>query len=401
MCTVFAFDIPISQEEHVIDGQHVLTQVFEVDPDTDPASLIRNEIIQDGYRYVMASVAKEVVTASDTKDMTQEQVVTINVASESSAKIAALEEFPPYVEYEDEEGYSGKLYPDLSTLKSAETGRTPHSGVNQITKTYTFEYNDDSLVPTKVDGYNLASITWTEGPMMDESSIPSNYIATAVYTQGYSYTTINGWAFTMEYTGEVTSEYDDMVRYTITYYGTEITPEPTPTPEATPEPTPEPTQELSWWDKLWGKGETEPAPADPDSAYPDAGNETPPPTKGKSEAGLIIGIIAILIAIAAIGFGIYILVFYLLNYRVSVYAFNDETSDYQKIKDSWYRSKDASITIHLEGGIATSMYRAVLKPTLAERLKGQVVTVKAGDHILKQQIGDANGTEYSIDVTLD
>ena len=224
MTEAYALEIPVSQVEQMIDGRQTITQVFEVSPDVAPESLIQEEIIQHGYRFTMTSITKEAVLVEDEKEITQEQSVVVNVSDADKARLEALLSMPAFIEY-DEEGYVGKLYPVVSSLSGRETGRTSHSGYNTVTKSYTFDYNDDSLVPTSNGGYALSNISWSEGEYMDDSGIPENYVATATYRKGYSYSTVDGWEYTMSYVGDVTFKREDTIKYTLVYTG-EVIEEP-------------------------------------------------------------------------------------------------------------------------------------------------------------------------------
>lgn len=221
----FALEVPVSQTEQMVNGQQMLIKVFETTPETDPQTLIEENIQQNGYVYTMTSIVKDTITKEDDKEITQIETITIDSSDEDDARVEALKSLPPFIEY-DTDGYTGKLYPLVNTLELSETGRTSHSGSNKITRTYTYEYNDDSLIPASVtEGgktYNKASVTWSEGSYMENSTIPENYVATVTYTRPYSYTTINGFTASMTYSGTVEIEYDDIIQYTLTYYGTPV-----------------------------------------------------------------------------------------------------------------------------------------------------------------------------------
>lgn len=305
MTSASALEIPVSQTEQMINGRQTITQVFEVSPEVDPETLIQEEIVQHGYRFTMTSITKDVVLVEDEKEITQEHSVVVNVANADKARLEALLSMPAFIDY-DEEGYTGKLYPVVNSLAGSETGRTNHSGYNTVKKTYTFDYNDDSLVPTTSEGYSLSSISWSEGEYLDDSAIPANYVATATYKKGYSYSTVDGWEFTMSYVGDVSFKREDTIRYTLIYTGEEIQPE----------------EEPSFWDKLFGKGGTDDGdkpgtnPADPSNPGGSTGN------KGSSSIpwGQIAGIILVCAAVGIVTFGAYVLVGFLRNNRVAVYA---------------------------------------------------------------------------------
>lgn len=221
----FALEVPVSQTEQMVNGQQTLVKVFEVAPETDPETLIEQGLEQNGYTYTMSSIVKDVVNEEDEKEITQEKTLTIDTSKEDAARIEALKSLPPIIEYE-EDGYVGKLYPLVNTLELEETGRTSHSGSNRVTRTYTTAYNDDSQVPASISvsgsTYTRSSISWADGEYLEDSTIPENYVATVTYSKPYSYTTIDGFSAKMTYTGTVTKEINDLVRYTVTYLGTPI-----------------------------------------------------------------------------------------------------------------------------------------------------------------------------------
>lgn len=380
MTEAYALEIPVSQVEQMIDGRQTITQVFEVSPDVAPESLIQEEIIQHGYRFTMTSITKEAVLVEDEKEITQEQSVVVNVSDADKARLEALLSMPAFIEY-DEEGYVGKLYPVVSSLSGRETGRTSHSGYNTVTKSYTFDYNDDSLVPTSNGGYALSNISWSEGEYMDDSGIPENYVATATYRKGYSYSTVDGWEYTMSYVGDVTFKREDTIKYTLVYTGELI-------------------EEPGFWDSLFGDKD--------DSAATNVGTvETNPngtsadDTSSSSRSfpwGAVAGFFFIIVAIGAAGFGVHTLVCVLRDNRIDVYAEDPVSGEYTQMKSVWFKPKDSSITIDTLEAPAAQNFRVTLKPRLAAKLKGKVVTLRAGQNMIKHSIGDAGGTEYTMSI---
>jgi len=386
MTNAYALEIPVSQTEQMIDGQQTITQVFEVSPEVSPESLIQEEIIQHGYRFTMTSITKEVVLEEDEKEITQEHSVVVNVSDADKARLEALLSMPAFIEY-DEDGYTGKLYPVVNSLSGRETGRTNHSGYNTVKKTYTFDYNDDSLVPTTNNGYSLSNISWAEGDYMDDSAIPENYVATATYRKGYSYSTVDGWEYTMSYVGDVSFEHEDTIRYTLVYTGEEI-------------------QEPTFWDKVFGEDEADQinstgigsTSSDGKGSTNGKGSTSSQGKKSSSPLGTVAGVFFVIAAIGAAGFGIYMLVSFLRNNRVEVYAEDPVSGEYAQLKPVWFKSKDASITIDTLAAPSSQNFRISMKPALAAKMKGKVVTLKAGQNVVKQSIGDAGGTEYTMDI---
>lgn len=221
---VYAMEIPVKQTEQMINGKQTLVKVFEVSADYDPQRLIERDLAQDGYTYEMTSIVKDVLVSEADIEISDTAVITVQVADENAARLEALKSMPAYMDY-DVDGYTGRMYPIVASLSGQITGETPHSGTNRKVKTYSYPTNDDAQVPTTLDGYKLSGITWAEGPFLEGTTIPGSYTATATYSKGYSYTTVDGWTFSMQYAGHATAVKSDMIRYTLTYIGTEIVPE--------------------------------------------------------------------------------------------------------------------------------------------------------------------------------
>lgn len=395
MCTqAFALEVPVSQTEQMIDGRQTLTKVFEVSSTVNPESLVEKNLAQNGYLYTMTSIVKDSVTVKDEKEITKEQSITINVSNEDSARLEALKSMPAFIEY-NEAGYVGKLYPVISSLNGEELGRTRHSGTRVMKKSYTYDQNDDSLVPKSSDGYSLSSIAWSDGNYSDSSAIPDNYVATATYSKPYSYSTVDGWIFKMSYVGDVNYEHEDVIRYTLTYTGSEI-------------------KQPGFIARLFGA-----KPVDYSSTnavtgeFTDNGSSSglvsvqhpnhgiQPASSGVSGYRVFLGLIFAVIAACAAGYVGWNVFKFIKNNRIAIYARDEVSGEYIQLKSVWFKAKESIVNIDTLAMPSSQRFRIVLTAALAEDLKGKVVTVKAGQQIFKHTIGDCGGADYSIDIALD
>lgn len=383
----YALEVPVAQTEHEIDGKQTLVKVYEVDPSVDPNSLIEADFEQNGFIYHMTSIVKDAIIVENEVEITQEYEMTVSVSDEDKAKAKAFENMPPYIEY-DQDGYKGKLYPVPNSLVGNITGQTPHSERKTITKTYSFDYNDDSLVPKSSGDYSLSSIKWSDGTYLSDTSIPSSYIATATYSKTSYYTTVDGWSFTMTYTGNVEYASEDTIRYTLTYIGT------IPEPEPEPEPDPEPT----FWEKVFGKNDN--SSLNEDGATLNENRSAKKPG-GLSAAKVILGGICLLAAIAAAGFCGFLAFKFVKDNRVDIYGRDEMSGEYKKMKSVWFKPNKGEISFDASESPSTMHYRVVLKPGLAERMKGKVITIRAGQQMFKQTVGSTAGTDYVTEVNLD
>lgn len=215
-------EVPVSQTEASINGIQTLTKVFEVAPSFDPEQLKEDGLQLDGYIYSLSSFTKEIISKEAHDTVTQEQTIDLTSTKEDDATLEALKKMPAFLDYE-QDGYKGRLYPMTNTLEVSETGRSSHSGTKTQTRTGTCEYNDDSLVPTTISvsgtTYTRSSLTWAEGSFGEDTTIPDSYNYTAVYTKGYTYSTVDGYTAKMSYSGQVELENPEMVRYTLVYTG--------------------------------------------------------------------------------------------------------------------------------------------------------------------------------------
>lgn len=379
-------EIPIKQSEHVIDGRHVIEKVYEVAPATDPNTLIEPDFEQTGYMYKMTSIVKDVKTIKDEKEMSQDYEVTIKNSNENNARTEAIKGMPPYIQY-DQDGYKGKLYPVLSSMTCEESGRSTYSGYNTTTKTYTYDYNDDELIPKSSDGYSLSGVTWSDGAYGEDSSVPGQYKATATYRKPYSYSTVDGYNFKITYTGDVEYESEDLIQYTITYTGTEIPPEePEPEPVVqTPPPDPTTSQ------KLFSSLTSDPDPENPGLVI----------YSYKLSPGKVIGFAGLVLLILSGSLLLVSFVRGMIGSRIETYYRDEMSGEYMLIKKMFFNKKKAIVTIDVLAAPSAKYFRVVFGRKLAEKMRGRVVTVKAGSSIHKETLGSVLGSTYVIDVTLD
>lgn len=218
-------EVPVSQTEANINGRQVLTKVFEVSPDVNPESLKEYGLVIGGYEYTLSSFTKETATKEDTKSVTKEHEIALTSSNKNDAYVEALKTFPQTLKY-DEEGYAGELNLVASTIEVEETGRSQKKASDVKTKTYTFDYNDDSLVPPTIPvggaTYKRSSVSWSDGAYGPNGVMPENYVATARYYRSWSYSSVDGYKAVASYTGDATLSDSELIKYTVEYIGTPI-----------------------------------------------------------------------------------------------------------------------------------------------------------------------------------
>ena len=221
--------VPVSSTAAEINGQQVLTQVFEIEEDGsfDPAQLIEDDFVRGEYVYSFDRITKEESETTETKDVEQQSTV----SSDTDNLQSNIDLFAGSVQYEDAEGFTGTLTLDTSSIQTTTDGYETTS--RQITETRTFdgmEYNDPTLIPLTVekDGYTLSrtDLEWSEETYLTDDSgqnpIPATFSATATYAKTLYSEVPTGYTVTAKYKGEVSRTVQGPTEYTLTYIGTKI-----------------------------------------------------------------------------------------------------------------------------------------------------------------------------------
>lgn len=219
------------------DGRQLIIKTYTLSPEEDPTALIQPPFDLDGFHYEHMETVKEEQNFRDSKQHTE--TVTLETSTKDLSTI--LGQLAPSKEY-SQDGYSGVLMLDHTTLKTEASGYTSQSYTISDTRQYTdLDRNDPAYVPTTVvkngSTLSLSNITWspTGTGLYGDTLLPTSYTATATYTAKGSRSVATGYVTTANYTGEITAEGVQSVRYTVTYLGEAISePEPEPGMEAAP-----------------------------------------------------------------------------------------------------------------------------------------------------------------------
>jgi hypothetical protein len=152
------------------------------------------------------------------------------------------------MEYESEDGYSGTLTLNLSSVTCEAAGYRNRSYTVSATREYPhLSANDLSLIPKTITDngrtLTLDGVAWEVQYYVnvDYEDIPDSYRAVATYTASASKSVVTGYVTTANYVGEVTKPVTGDTVYTAHFLGSEIVVEPEPTPTPAPSSTPEPS----------------------------------------------------------------------------------------------------------------------------------------------------------------
>jgi len=229
--SAFAADSPATQASSypvdVIrseDGTEV-RKIYDLLPDENPPGVLRDSFKQQGFEYTFFDVIREELWKTDTRDCTEE--VSIPSAKNDMDSVLALLELT--MEKEDEDGFSGKLMLDITTIKTEVTGYGSKTNNITVTRSYPNLANADlAYIPktTEDRGQTLSfqSVEWrTDNTMnVDDYEIGDRYTAIVTYGGTSTSSYVKGYTITASYTGEIQKSYVEKVRYTAIFTGTEI-----------------------------------------------------------------------------------------------------------------------------------------------------------------------------------
>ncbi len=359
MTRALAAEVPVSMVAENINGQQRIVKTYELPPGTDPESLKEPSFDYDGFTYTWAYTTKEEHTFLETKAVTE----SVTVETEKKNLDAVLEKLAPTISY-DEDGFSGELALDHTTISTEAAGYETRSGKVTATKTIgPLDRNDMSYVPatTVKDGrtLTLSNVEWQVigTDQVGDMLSPSSYQAVATYSASTSYQVATGYVSTAEYKGTVTSSGVESITYTVVYVGTEIVPE-----------IQQPTEP------------TEPAgPAEPDS-----------PRSGMNAAAIIGTVLLILLLAALTGLGIYL---FLHRKNVYIYIPGDQPRDYKLVAKFRVEPQRPEVDITNLEPYPESIVAVEIKRPLAKKLLGQTFTVhyRGADYtytVFQDQPGD-------------
>ena len=230
-----AMEIPISVTTAELNGQQILTEVYQAGQEIDPESLIKDDFTKGEFIYSYDNITKEETESIEKKNVTQ----TVEMQSNTKDLSKNIDLFAATIEYTDEDGFTGTLNFDPKSVTTEASGYRKKQSTVTETKTYDgLPYNDPTLLPQSVEknGHQLSvsDIQWQEETLAENGSIPTSYKAVVTYSKSLSSNVASGYTVTAEYAGEVTKDDQSDIVYTITYTGLPV-PEPEPEIPETPE----------------------------------------------------------------------------------------------------------------------------------------------------------------------
>ena len=231
---------PIKVEEYTYGPLDELriNKVYQLSLSDDPSGIPTEDFVRGGRQYYLLDMIKEDEVGVDTQDYTD----TITVDSDTNDLSKILKQLDAHREVTTEDGYTGLLALDYTSVKVEAKGYKTNTRSLSATRTYpNLSDADLELIPkTITDGgktLTLGAVEWSGG----ENGF---YTATATYSGTSSTRSATGYTVTASYTGQVAKTGCEVVTYTAIFGSVELTEEEkdaeasgqpeTPTPDTTP-----------------------------------------------------------------------------------------------------------------------------------------------------------------------
>lgn len=215
---------PISVEEYTAGDFDELRiqKVYQLSLDDDPSLIPTEDFERNGRLYYLLDMTRKDEVGVDTKPHVQ----TVTIPSDTNNMEKILQTLDAEIEAVTEDGYTGKLHLDHTTVKVTTDGYATKTGTVSATRTYpNLSDADLSLVPKTIsDGgrtLTLADVQWSNSMQAEADSVVTRYTATARYTGSTSSKYATGYTVTADYSGEVSKTGCNVVTYTAVFGSTE------------------------------------------------------------------------------------------------------------------------------------------------------------------------------------
>ena len=210
---------PVTVDAYTEEGSNAprVKKVYHLSLTDDPAGIPTADFERDGIVYHLLDLTQETEVGVDTKDYTE----TISQDSSTGDMAAVLKQLDAQREVETEDGYSGVLLLDHTSVSVKAKGYQTSTKNLSATRTYPDLSDADlSLVPKTIQEngktLTLNNVQWANGE--DESG--QHFTATATYTGTTSSRYATGYTVTADYTGQVSKTNCEIATYTAVFGGT-------------------------------------------------------------------------------------------------------------------------------------------------------------------------------------
>ena len=203
---------PISVEEYTYEEQNEprINKVYQLSLSDNPSGIPTKDFVRNGRLYYLLDMTRKDEVGVDTKPHTE----TVTRPSDTSNMEEILQGLEAELEVTTEEGYTGVLRLDHTSVQVTTDGYATKTQPLSATRSYpNLSEADVSLVPKSIEDsgrtLTLADVQWQEAGGF--------YNAAATYTGTASSKYATGYTVTADYKGDVTRSSCDTVIYTAVF----------------------------------------------------------------------------------------------------------------------------------------------------------------------------------------
>lgn len=228
MNTAFAAEYPSQVSYDLNHGVFEVRKTYEMQVGEEPSAQVKQSFEQDGYSFALTDMIRQELPEQQRKAYTE----TVTVRSDSKELTAILPLLTDTKEITTEDGFTGTLKLDTSTITVEPAGYKNSSWTVSATRTYpNLSSMDLEYIPktTTENGrtLNFSTVDWqtdnTEN--VDDDTIGNRFSAVVTYTGTASSRNVTGYTVTAQYSGEVEKVSLDKVQYVAVFHGTPIAPQ--------------------------------------------------------------------------------------------------------------------------------------------------------------------------------
>lgn len=206
---------PISVEEYMEGDSPRIKKVYQLALNEDPASIPTGDFERDGRLYYLLDMTKQEEVGVDTQPYTQ----TVTLDSDTGKLEEVLKRLDPELETTTEDGYTGTLALDYTSVTVEAAGYATRTRNLSATRTYpNLSDADLALIPKTIEDngkeLTLADVQWDSAEQMENGAAVTRYTATATYAGTSSTQYATGYTVTANYTGQVVRTDCKVVTYT-------------------------------------------------------------------------------------------------------------------------------------------------------------------------------------------
>ena len=225
---------PISVEEYAYGdfNEPQVNKTYQLSLVDDPNLIPTEDFTRNGRHYYLLDMTRKDEVGVDTQTYTE----TVTQPSDTNDLKAILQKLDAELEVTTEDGYTGTLHLDHTTVQVTTDGYTTKTKALSANRSYpNLSEADVSLIPKSIEDkgktLTLEDVKWSESVDVDGEGNPlTRYTATASYTGTTSKRYATGYTVSANYTGEVSKANCAVVTYTA-IFGSEKAPEESKTPD--------------------------------------------------------------------------------------------------------------------------------------------------------------------------